>query len=61
MYHLCLAFEILLSHVFYLILELLVHQLKVVALFFDCGMLSATLAGGLKFGASLRHQLGDFI
>ena len=47
MYHLCLAFEILLCHVFYLIVELLVHQLKVVALFFHCGMLSATLAGGL--------------
>ena len=47
MYHLCLAFEILLCDVFYLILKLLVYQFKVVALFFDCGMLSATLAGGL--------------
>jgi hypothetical protein len=47
MYHLCLAFEILLCHVFYLIVELLVHHFKVVALYFDCGMLGATLAGGL--------------
>jgi hypothetical protein len=61
MNHLCLTFEILLIHVFYLILELLVHQLKVYTLFFNCGKISATLARGLKFGTSLHHQLGDLI
>ena len=61
MNHLCLAFEILLSHVFYLVLELLVHQSKLRALFFHYDELSATLARGLQFGTSLHHQLGDLI
>jgi hypothetical protein len=61
MNHLCLAFEILLSHVFYLVLELLIHQSKLRALFFNGGKLSATLARCLQLGTSLHHQLGDLI